>query len=262
MTHHTTTATLVPPAATGDDTATMRAGSSHGRGWAAAGWIAGLLTFGVFLGPASALTVPTDALADNELIVEHLTGKHGWIWAYQTSTVALAALIVVFGIGLRRRLAGQAPTGSILPDVAGAGMLLIAAMLAVGGGISTEMFHSVRHIDEVDPDTLAAHLALYNTMAWVWAAGALTSGAVAWAGLRHGSVSKGLARFSAAMTVLVIVTQVLPFQYLAVLPMALFLLVCGIAQHREIGRGRDTVGGLMGDPELPAGAWSDDDRLR
>jgi hypothetical protein len=105
------------------------------------------------------------------------------------------------------------------------------------------MFHSVRNIDEVDPDTLGAHLALYNTLAWVWAAGALTSGAVAVAGFRHGAVSKGLARFAAAMTALVAVTQVLPFQYLAVLPVALFLLVGGISLHREIGRVTNTSAG-------------------
>jgi hypothetical protein len=214
------------------------------RGWAAAGWVAGLLGLAVFIGPASALSVPRAAMADNDLLVEHLRGQQGWIWAYQTSTVALALLLVVFGLGLRRRLAGQAPTGSILPDVAGAGMLLVSAMLLVGGGISTEMFHSVRNIDEIDPDTLGAHLALYNTMGWVWVGGALTTTAVAIAGLRHGSVSKALARFGVAMTVLVGLTQITPLQYLAVLPVTLFVLVCGVAQHREIRRSTASVGDL------------------
>ena len=99
--------------------------------------------------------MPTDDLDDNAKLVEHLDGLQGWIWAYQTTTFLLAVLVVIFGLGLRRRLAGQAPTGSILPDVAAAGMLLVAALLLVGGGISTEMFHSVRNIDDVDPDTLA-----------------------------------------------------------------------------------------------------------
>ena len=240
-----------PPLVTADAprTSPAPAPATHAhRGWAAAGWIAGLLTFGFFLGPAAALTVPTDALIDNELVADHLAGKEGWIWAFQTGSVLLGALVVVFGLGLRRRLAVQAPSGSLLPDVAGAGMLLVTALLLVGGGIGTEMFHSVRNVDDVDPDTLGAHLALYNTLAWVWAAGALTSGAVAVAGFRHGSVSKGLARFSAAMTALVVVTQVLPFQYLAVLPVGIFLLVAGIAMHREVGRDGDapaTTRGLV-----------------
>lgn len=232
----TQTVHLTPPTAPSDAPRAAAPATHRGRGWAAAGWIGGVLTFAFFLGPASALTVPTDAMRDNALVADHLAGKQGWIWAFQTGSVLLAALVVVFGLGLRRRLAVQSPSGSLLPDVAGAGMLLVATMLLVGGGIGTEMFHSVRHVDEVDPDTLGAHLALYNTLAWVWAAGALTSGAVAVAGLRHGSVGKGLARFSAVMTALVVLTQVLPFQYLAVLPVALFLLVAGIAQHRELGR--------------------------
>jgi hypothetical protein len=214
------------------------AGAAGGpaKRWATAGWVAGLLGFATFLGPASALIVPTDDLDDNAKLVEHLDGLQGWIWAFQTSTFLLAVLVVVFGLGLRRRLAGQAPTGSILPDVAAAGMLLVAGLLLVGGGIGTEMFHSVRNIHDVDPDTLATQLTVYNTLAWVWAGGILTTGAIAVAGLRHGSVSRGLGRFAAVMTGLIALTQVLPFQYLAVAPVALFLIVTGIALQREIGR--------------------------
>ena len=38
------------------------------------------------------------------------------------------------------------------------------------------------------------------------------------------------------MTVLVALTQVLPFQYLAVAPVALFLIVTGAVLQREIGQ--------------------------
>ena len=108
----------------------------------------------------------------------------------------------------------------------------MAIMTLVGTGISTEMFHALRNTDEVDPDTIAAHLAIYNTMAWVWAGGMLTTGAMAVAGLRHGSVSRRFGRFAAVMTGLVVLTQVLPFQYLAVLPMSIFLIVCGVSMVR------------------------------
>lgn len=230
---------LTPPIADPHPDAERRhpagAAGRPGRRWATAGWVGGILGFATFLGPGSALIVPTDDLDDNAKLVEHLDGLQGWIWAYQTTTFLLALLVVIFGLGLRRRLAGQAPTGSILPDVAAAGMVLVAALLLVGGGISTEMFHSVRNIDDVDPDTLATHLAIYNTLAWVWAGGILTTGAIAIAGLRHGSVSRGLGRFAAVMTALVALTQVLPFQYLAVAPVALFLIVTGAVLQREIG---------------------------
>ena len=78
---------------------------------------------------------------------------------------------------------------------------------------------------------MASHLAIYNTMAWVWAGGLLTTGAIV-AAARHGSVSRRLGRFAAVMTGLVALTQVLPFQYLAVLPMAIFLIVVGTSMLR------------------------------
>lgn len=222
------TTTLVPPR-------TERAAATttgRGRGWAWAGLTAGIGAFGLFLGPAAALSTTTEAYRDNALVLAELDGRANWVWAFQTGTFALALLVVIFGIGLRRRLAGQAPAGSLLPDLSALGLALVAALLLVGGGISTEMFHALRHADEVDPDTIGAHMALYNTLAWVWAGGILTSGAVAVAGLRHASVGKGLARFAAVMTFLIAVTQALPFQYLAVAPVALFLIVCSISMLR------------------------------
>ena len=136
-------------------------------------------------------------------MLAELDGKAGWVWAFQTVGVALALLLVIFALGLRRRLAGQEPAGSLVPDLAALGLILMAIMTLVGTGISTEMFHALRHTDEVDPDTISAHLAIYNTLAWVWAGGLLTTGAMAVAGLRHGSVSRRFGRFAAVMSVLV-----------------------------------------------------------
>lgn len=225
------TTTLVPPTTERFDLAATA--PRRGRGWAWAGLAAGIVGLAVFVVPSGALVVDNDQLIDNAQVLAELDGKQHWVWAFQTGTFAVAVLAVIFGVGLRRRLAGQAPAGSLLPDLAALGLALVAALTLVGGGISTELFHSLRHADEVDPDTIGAHMALFNTMAWVWAGGILTTGAVAVAGLRHASVGKGLARFSAVMTFLIIVTQVLPFQYLAVAPMALFLIVCSISMVRS-----------------------------
>ena len=201
------------------------------RGWAAAGLAAGIATFALFLGPASMLTTSTDAMADNTDVLAEVAGKEGWVWAFQSVGVAIALLLVIFAVGLRRRLAGQEPAGSLVPDLSAVGLILMAVMTLVGTGISTEMFHALRHSDEVDPDTIGAHMAIYNTMAWVWAGGLLTTGAIV-AAARHGSVSRRLGRFAAVMSGLVVLTQILPFQYLAVLPMAIFLVVVGISMLR------------------------------
>jgi hypothetical protein len=202
------------------------------RGWAYAGLLSGIGSFLFFLGPGMMLSTSTDALADNADVLAEVEGKAGWVWAFQTTGVALAVLLAIFAVGLRRRLAGQEPAGSLVPDLAGLGLILMSIMTLVGTGISTEMFHALRNADEVDPDTIATHLAIYNTMAWVWAGGMLTTGAIAVAGFRHGSVSRRLGRFAAVMTGLVVLTQVLPFQYLAVLPMSIFLIVCGVSMVR------------------------------
>lgn len=202
------------------------------RGWAWAGLAAGIATFAVFLGPALAVSISEEAYADNTVMLAELDGTQNWIWAFQTTTFALAVLVVIFGVGLRRRLAGQAPAGSLLPDLSALGLVLVAALLLVGGGISTEMYHALRH-GNADPDTVAGHLAIHSTMAWVWAGGILTTGAVTLAGLRHASVGRGLARFAAVMSALVLVTQALPFQYLAVVPMGLFLIVASVSMLRS-----------------------------
>ena len=133
-------------------------------------------------------------------MLAELEGKAEWVWAFQTTQLRPGDV----ARGVRRRPAtparrtgtGRQP-GARLRLI---GLLLMAVMSLVGGGISTEMFHALRHADESDPDTISAHLAIYNTMAWVWAGGLLTTGAVALAGIKHGSVSRGLGRFSAVMS--------------------------------------------------------------
>jgi hypothetical protein len=211
------------------------------RGWAMAGLLSGIGSLVFFMLPSSMLSVSTDAYADNADVLAELEGKAEWVWVFQTTGVALALALVIFAVGLRRRLAGQEPAGSLVPDLSAVGLILMAVMTLVGTGISTEMFHALRHSDEVDPDTISTHLAIFNTMAWVWAGGLLTTGAFV-AAARNGSVSRRLGRFAAVMSGLIVVTQVLPFQYLAVLPMTIFLIVTGIAMLRtesaEAGRFR------------------------
>ena len=109
----------------------------------------------------------------------------------------------------------------------------------MGGGISTELFWKLQaannDLADVDPDTVAANLAIYNTMGWVWAGVGLAAGAVAVAGLRHASVGRRLAWFSATMAALVGLLQLIPLQYLAALPAALWRVVAGVAMSRQAG---------------------------
>ena len=206
------------------------------RGWARAGLAAGVIGLAAFMS-SGGMAVPEDALADNADALRELADRGTWVWLFQSLMSAAALGLVVFGAGLKRRLDEQEPVGSLTGTVAFVGTLLAAALCLVGGGISTELFWQLLaandDITSVDPDTVAANLAIYNTMGWVWAGVGLSAGAVAVAGLRHDSVGRKLAWFSAVMAGLVGLLQLIPLQYLAALPAALWLIVVGVAMSRR-----------------------------
>lgn len=208
--------------------------TTPGRAWALSGLGAGLCGIAVFMLAPGVADFPDSAMADNADLVTYLDGTAWVVWVSQVLTVVAAGLLAVFGAGLRRRLAEQEPVGSLLPGVAMAGALLTAAMCLVGGGISTELFwHLVQEQGASDPDTIAANLAVFNTMPWVWAGLGLSSGAVAIAALRHGSVPRWLGWLSVAMTALIGLTQVVPLQYLALAPGSIWLVAAGIGLARR-----------------------------
>lgn len=223
-----TTTTITEPAATFGRPTTVA-----GRGWALSGIAAGVLGVATFF-MTGALFVDEDALADNAVIAAELTDKAAWVWAYQVIAVTTALLLVVFATGVYRRLSQQAPAQSTAPMLAVGGLWLVSAMTLVGSGISTEMFHGLRQdTDALDPDTLAAQLAIFNTMGWVWIGAILTTGAIAHVGLRHGSVSRSLAIGSVVASVLMALTNVTPFQYMAMPIAALWLIAAGVSFVRE-----------------------------
>ncbi|MCW3817696.1 hypothetical protein ONA91_24895 [Micromonospora sp. DR5-3] len=224
--------------ATLDATATPTATGRPRRGWAVAGAVAGLTGIAIFqFGPQLA-NVDTSLLADNARLAAAMDGKEAYVWVFQVLTGLAAGCLAVFAAGLRRRLAAREPAGGLLPDVAAAGLLLTAALLLVGGGVSTELYWDLLHLAETDADTVATLATGYNTFPWVWAGAGLSAGAVAVAGLRRRSVSRWLAVFSLLMTLLVVVTQAVPLQYLALAPAALWATVAGLTfalERRGLG---------------------------
>ncbi|RKF25315.1 hypothetical protein [Micromonospora globbae] len=212
--------------------------ASHGRGWALAGTVGGLTGLvGLFV-TVAATDADTALFADNARYVGSLAGNEAYVWAYQIVTSLAAGCLAVFAAGLRRRLAAREPAGGLLPDVAAVGLLLTAALLLVGGGVATELYFGLLHLDETDPDTLAGLAAGYNTFPWVWAGVGLTAAAVAVAGLRRRAVSRWFAVFSLLVALLVAATQLVPLQYLALVPGGLWATVAGLTfalERRRIG---------------------------
>lgn len=203
-----------------------------GRGWAWAGAAAGLAGIGMII-VSGAVVATEDSLADNALVLQEVIDKEAYVWAFQALCSAAALGVAVFAAGLRRKLAHQAPADSLLPTLAASGLAAVALMLLVGGGISTELFWSLsQDLGKADADTIGAHLAIFNTMAYVWAGVGLTAGSVAVAALRHGSLPRWLGWFSAVVTVLVVLVQLVPLQYLAAFAGAPWLIVAGIGLAR------------------------------
>lgn len=203
------------------------------RRWAACGIAAGVLGVAQFF-LTGGITVDTDALADNQMVADLLTDKAVFVWIFQVVAVLTAVLITVFAAGLFRKLSQQGPADSLTPMLAVGGLFLVAAMQLVGSGICTEMFWGlIQDTDELDPDTLGAQLAIFNTMGWVWVGAGIAAGAVAVAGLRHGAVGRGLAIGSAVAATLIALLNVVPLQYMALVPGALWLVGAGITFARS-----------------------------
>ncbi|WP_289008542.1 hypothetical protein [uncultured Thermomonospora sp.] len=202
----------------------------EGRGWAVAGIVGALVALVVVFGLSVQLTNDHSELwKDNHQLIPAIADNKHFVWLFQASTSLSALLVMLFGAGLRRRLERAEPAGSLIPGLAFAGILLVAALLLVGGGMSTELYWGLAKHDEADPDTVAASLGIYNTMAWVWAGAGLSAGAVAVAGFRRRTVGRGLAAFSALMAALLALVQLTPVQYMALLPGALWVLGTGAA---------------------------------
>ncbi|WP_238015852.1 hypothetical protein KZZ52_28450 [Dactylosporangium sp. AC04546] len=203
--------------------------TSPSRTWALCGALGGLIGLVGLLVGADLTGGVGDGIKDSALVVAEIAGKRNYVWLYQVVSAASAGLIVVFAAGLRRHLAAQEPAGSLVPGVAGTGLGLVAAVLLVGGGMSTELYWALGEPERWDPDTIAAMVEIYNTIAWVWTGAGVAALAVAIGGFRHGSVAKWLAAVSAVLAVLVFATQAYPAQYAALFAGALWVIVAGLA---------------------------------
>jgi hypothetical protein len=214
-----------------------------GRGWAAAGVLAGVAGFAAMEVVTRVSPADVAAYADAGLLVDGYVGHGpGMIAAVLALFVAAAFAVVVFGAGLRRALAAQCPAGSLVPDVAWAGTLLVAGLCLTGSGTATEVFFSLLHAAESDPDITASLMRMMDTLPWVWGGLALTVAAVAYGALRHGAAPRWLGVVSVVFTVLVGGLAMAPLQYLAGMVGAVWLVLAGAAYLVARGPRTATMG--------------------
>ena len=213
------------------------------RGWAAAGVLAGLAGYAAM--EVGTRFAPADmaAYADAGRLVDAYVGLGpGLIAAVLALYVVAAFAVVVFGAGLRRVLAAQCPAGSLVPDVAWAGTLLVAGLCLVGSGPATEVFFGLLHAADSDPDITASLVRMMDTLPWVWGGLALTVAAVTYGALRHGAAPRWLGVVSIVFTVLVGGLAMAPLQYLAGMAGAIWLLLAGVAYLVARGPRAATMG--------------------
>ncbi|MET0434791.1 MAG: hypothetical protein ABW025_11535, partial [Cellulomonas sp.] len=198
------------------------------RGWALAGIAAGLTGL-VGIQASMALGVNWEETAgDADAIIADLSGRTGALLVFHTATIVSAVLAVVFAAGLSRRLSQQAPAGSLLPPVAGAGLLLVAVAGLLGSGLDTQFMFGFADVDLIVPESGAFFSDWIATIPWLWVGAGLSGVAVAVAALRHAAAPRWLGWVGAVLGGLTLLLGMSPLQYMAGFTGPLWLLVTAI----------------------------------
>src|SRR6476659_9248415 len=226
----TTTASAAHALASSSDSATTTNATPPGRSrrlWAWAGvgaGLAGLVSIGASM-PVDAVYYD-DVAGDPTAIVGRLAEQTAAILTFHTATMVSLALLVVFAAGLRRRLAGQLPSRSLLPDVAAAGLGLVAVAQLMGSGLTTEFVFGVSQPeDHLVPETAVFFGHWVGTIPWLWVGAGIAGVAVAVAALRHGATARWVGWVGAVLGGVALFLGLSPLQYMAGMTGPLWLLL-------------------------------------
>ncbi len=207
---------------------------SYGRGWAVAGVGAGLAGIVSMIGSSMAGAVYDEELAGNaDGIVDKLADQSAQILIMHTGAMVSAVLLLIFAAGLLRRLKSATPEGSLLPQVASYGLLLVSVALLLGSGLTTEFVFGVQDPDLLVPETAVFFGHWIGTIPWLWVGAGVAALAVGIAGRRFGAVSSGLAWTSLILGGLTTLVGISPLQYMAGMIGPIWLTIAGIALLRR-----------------------------
>ncbi len=209
------------------------AGSPRSRAWALAGVIAGVCGVGSIVASTSIDAVYNEKVAgDAEAIMERLSDQVPQLMVFGALAVLAATLLVPFAAGLRRRLHDQAPAGSILPDVAFAGLLLTSVAGLMGSGLNTEFSIGLASGDATYvPEVVVMFGHWIGTIPWLWLGAGITGVAVAVAALRTAAAPRWIGWVSVVLGGLTLVSGLSPLQYIAgfVGPVYVLVMALGFA---------------------------------
>lgn len=211
--------------------ATPSTPTPHGRrGWALTGAVAGLVgVVGIQVSSTIDAVYDEKYVGDATRITERLGDLVPQLLVLHGTMMAASLLLLVFAAGLRRRLRGQAPADSLLPDVAAGGLMLTSVVALFGVAFTTEIVFGVT-ADDLELDTefgaMVAHWV--GTVPWLWVGAGVTGLAVAVAALRHAAAPRWIGWVAAVLGTLTTVAGVSPLQYMAGLTGPVLVLLLGL----------------------------------
>lgn len=198
------------------------------RAWAWTGVAAGVLGITSIQASMALGSNWAEVAGDADAMVADLGTRTGTLLLFHTTTIVCALLVLVFAAGLKRRLDGQAPAGSLLPTVAGWGLVLTSVAGLLGSGLDTQFMFAVQ-----DPSMMVAESgAFYGdwvaTIPWLWVGAGLAGVSVGLAALRHGAAPRWIGVVGLALGGIALLAGVSPFQYLAGFVAPVWLLVTAL----------------------------------
>lgn len=214
--------------------------TTPGRTWAVTGTVAGLAGIAGIQTSATIDAVYDEAyVGDAARITERLDDFVPELLVLHGTMMTASLLLLVFAAGLRRRLQGQAPAGSLAPDVAAGGLLLTSVAALMGVAFTTEIVFGLTSDDlPLDPEFGAVVAHWTGTVPWLWVGAGVTGLAVAVAALRHAAAPRWIGWAAALLGGVTTLAGVSPLQYLAGFtgPVLVLVLGAGFALGDRPGR--------------------------
>lgn len=201
------------------------------RAWALAGLGAAVASIAATVGAGLVHGVYAEETMGDELaILGSLEGDVVPMTLFHVGISIAAVLLVVFAAGLVRRLRATMPADSLVPVVAGAGVLATAVVWVMAGALDTEFIFGATAPESLVPATAAVYSHWIGTVPGCTMLIGL-GGLGVFAAARRGGVPRWLGWTGLVLGGLTVLLGISPLQYMAGMTSALWLLVtaCGFA---------------------------------
>jgi hypothetical protein len=152
--------------------------------------------------------------------------KTGILFAFHSITVLGALLMVVFAAGLHRRLKAVLPD-SLIPTIAGAGLVGTAVVSIMGSGLDTEFMMPLAGDAGVQDSSAAMYNHWIGTIPWLWTLAGL-AGLSVYAAARRDVVARWVGRVGLVLGGLTVLLGISPLEYMSGVVGALWLLATSI----------------------------------